>query len=97
MPRSVTEPDVADFVEMKAFPSAAAGQPAPASAAELVSQRDFLSLAVAEDDRTELARVPVVKTKNLFELCHGAGEQAIGQALARGCHQVVAPKSRRPR
>lgn len=75
LPRSVTEPDVTDLAELKAFPAAAGGQAAAASAGELVSQRDFLSLAVAEDDRAELARVPVIKTKNLFALCHGAGEQ----------------------
>ena len=91
MPGSVTEPDITDPAEMKAFPPAARGQAPAASARKLVSQRDFLSLAMAEDDRTEFASVPVVKTKNLFALCHGTGEQVISLAWHRR-HQVVASK-----
>ena len=92
MPRSVTQPNVTDLIEMKAFPSPTRGQAAAASASELIGQRDFLSLAVAEDDRTELARVSVVKTKNLFELCHGMGEQVIGLAWHGTARQVVASR-----
>jgi len=92
VPSTSTQPHVTDLAEIKTLPSSTRRQAASASAGKLISQRDFLSLAIAKDHWAKLAREPVVNTKNLFALCHGTGKQAIGLAWHRSCHHVITSK-----
>ena len=80
VPGPVAELNVADFGEEKAFPVASQRQARLAFATKLIGQRFFLPLGVAEDDGTELARVPVVGAEDLFAVGHCLDKQFVGGA-----------------
>jgi hypothetical protein len=63
---------------MQTFPLASRRKRRLAFPAKLVSQRDLLALAVAKQNRAELARISVIDAENLFLLRHGHGEQLVG-------------------
>jgi hypothetical protein len=74
MPRPVAELDIVHFVEPQASPFASARQSGSALAAELISECLLPALAVAQNDRAKLARIPFVVTQDLFLTGHGLAE-----------------------
>ena len=76
-PRSVAELDGADLCQPEATPFAFGWQARSALTAELIGEDLLLLLGVAEDDRTELARMAVVHADDLPACAHGLFEQKV--------------------
>ena len=66
MPGTFSEMDIADLGKPEAAPLSAGRQMSAASAGKLVGQSFLLSLGMAEDYRTELARIAVIRAKDLL-------------------------------
>jgi|SRR5579883_1318859 len=76
-PRSLTELDVTDLRQEQAAPLTLWRQARFALTAKLIGQHFLVLLRVAEDDRTEFARIAIVHADDLLTRAHGFLEQTI--------------------
>lgn len=80
MPTAIPKLDVAHLGQMETLPLASGRKAALAATGELIDKRDFLPVAMADDDWAELPAVSVVDAKDLLALRHGAREQRVCEA-----------------
>ena len=76
-PRAVAELNSTDFCEPETTPFALGRQARSALAAELIGEDLLLLLRMAENDRTDLARIAVVHAGDRLAGAHGLFEQTV--------------------